>query len=82
MNQELSTQLTKIVEAGEKVLSGTYKVVDGYKLYESWRNDCNLFFDNLQDVFNSIVESPADLRRGIQFLEEFLQGNDPEDVSE
>lgn len=81
MNYELSTQLTKIIEAGEKVLSGNYKVVDGYKLYESWRNDCSLFFNTLQDVFNSTVQSPADIRSGIRFLEELLDG-EPEDNEE
>ncbi len=82
MDHELSTQLRKVIETGEKVSSGTYKLVDGYKLYESWRNDCNLFFEYVQDVFNSAVQSPADIKSGIKFLDELLKGEEPEEDSE
>ncbi len=82
MNHEMSTQLKKVIEAGEKILSGTYKIADGYKAYEAWRSHCLQFFENLQDAFNSALESPADIKQGIRFLEELLTGDDPEEDSE
>jgi hypothetical protein len=82
MNQELSSQLQKVIEAGEKLSSGTYKLVDGYKIYEKWRTDCLQFFENLQDGFNSALQSPEDIKQGVRFLEELLTGDDSEEESE
>lgn len=82
MDYELTKQLNRIIESGEKALSCTYKLDDGYKVYEKWRTDCIQFFDNIQDTFSSIVKSPTDIRSGIKFLEELLKGNDLEDDCE
>jgi hypothetical protein len=78
----LSTQLTKIMKQGRKSHQELTKLWMDSNSMSPGGTTATSFFENVQDVFNPLLEPPTDLRKGIQFLEEFLRGNDPEGDSD
>jgi len=76
----MKTELKQLIIKGKRLLDGTYGLQEGFAAYESWREDCLEFFQELQSDFARSVKNPADVEEGISFLKEFLprQDSDPE----
>jgi hypothetical protein len=72
----MKTQLKRLIIRGEKLLDGSYGLQEGYAAYESWREDCLKFLQELESDFARSVGNPADVKEGISFLKEFLPRED------
>jgi hypothetical protein len=72
----MKTQLKGLIVRGEKLLDGSYGLQEGYAAYESWREDCLNFFQELQSDYGRAVRNPGEVRAGISFLKEFLPRED------
>jgi hypothetical protein len=77
----MKTQLKQLITKGDRLLDGTYGLQEGFAAYESWREDCLSFLQEIQSDFAGSVKSPADVEAGISFLRDFLPNDndgDPE----
>ncbi|MGO9570479.1 MAG: hypothetical protein ACLP5H_23355 [Desulfomonilaceae bacterium] len=72
----MKTELKQLIIKGEKLLDGSYGLQEGYAAYESWREDCLEFFQELQSDYGRSVKNPGDVEAGISFLKEFLPRED------
>ncbi len=75
----MKTQLKHLIIKGERLLDGTYGLQQGFAAYESWRDDCLKFFQELQTDYGRTVRYPGDVEEGVAFLREFLPRDDSDD---
>lgn len=72
----MKTELKQLIIRGERLLDGTYGLQEGFAAYESWREDCLKFFQDVQCDFARSVRLPGDVQEGISFLRDFLPSDD------
>jgi hypothetical protein len=76
----MKTELKRLIARGKKLLDGTYGLQEGFTAYESWKEDCLEFFQELQADFARSVKNPSDVAEGISFLREFLAMSEDSDA--
>lgn len=76
----MKTQLNQLITKGKKLLDGTYGLQEGFAAYESWRENCLEFIQELQVDFARSVKNPSDVEAGISFLKEFLPTDEDGDA--
>jgi hypothetical protein len=70
----MTDKLKKLVARGEKILSGSYGLVEGFQEFNSLKLDIIQWFDDLKNSFAQGLESPEDLPDILKNLKEFLPG--------
>ncbi len=68
----MTQQLRKLVGRGEKILGGSYGLVEGFHEFNALRFDIVQWFDDLKNSFASELQSPEDLPEVLKNLREFL----------
>lgn len=74
----MTQRLKRLVVRGEKILSGSYGLVEGFQEFNALRFDIIQWFEDLKDSFGRGLESPEDLPEVLNNLRAFL----PRDESE
>lgn len=60
--------LRELILAGEELVRGKFSLSEGHEKFQRWRNLCCDWFDDQRQSFERIVESPASIGDGIQYL--------------
>jgi hypothetical protein len=65
-------ELQEIVDRGERILSGSYGLVEGFQQFNSLRYDLIQWFEELKNYYGRELQSPEDLPEVLKSLREFL----------
>ena len=74
--------LGELILAGEELVRGKYSLSEGHEKFQRWRILCCKWFDDQKESFERIVESPASIGDGIQYLGVFQKDEPEEEESE
>ena len=75
----MTQRLKKLVARGEKILSGSYGLVEGFQEFNALKFDIIQWFEDLKDSFGRGLESPEDLPEVLNNLRAFLPRDDSEE---
>ncbi|MBM3299079.1 MAG: hypothetical protein FJY85_03895 [Deltaproteobacteria bacterium] len=64
----MAPTLKALIEQGRQLKAKD--LLDGYRAYESWRQECLAFLEHLQMEFQEEVKTPTHIERGLRWLEE------------
>ena len=68
----MAQRLTKLVSRGERILGGSYGLVEGFQEFNALKYDIIQWFDDLKNSFASELQSPEDLPEVLKNLRQFL----------
>jgi hypothetical protein len=69
-------KLRKLVTRGDKILSGSYGLLQGYQEFDALRQEILDWFENLKTFVAGELQSPEDLPEVLRHLKEFLPRDD------
>jgi len=72
----MTQKLKKLVSRGEKILGGSYGLVEGFQEFNALKFDIIQWFEDLKSSFGRGLESPEDLPKVLKNLKEFLPRDD------
>jgi hypothetical protein len=72
----MTQKLKRLVTRGEKILGGSYGLVEGFQEFNALKFDIIQWFDDLKSAFGRGLESPEDLPEVLKNLKEFLPRED------
>ena len=68
----MTQKLRRLVSRGEKILGGSYGLVEGFQEFNALKYDIIQWFDDLKNSFGRGLESPEDLSEVLKNLRQFL----------
>jgi hypothetical protein len=71
-------ELRRIVDRGERILNGSYGLVEGFQEFNSFRSDIIQWFEDVRNYFGQQLQSPEDLPDVLKSLRNFLPEHDRE----